>query len=498
MRLLVQTKVDSETRVGLVDDAGRLWEYHREYQRAGGTLVGNIYLGRVVNVEPAIQAAFIDIGENRTAFLHFADLHPAYDRGESVSLLTLNESFPRKRGEGLIQDCLRSGQELVVQVSKDAIGQKGPSVSTFVSLPGRSLVLLSGVARPGVSRKIDAENRESLRQIAEKMPSIPGAGVIIRTAGSGIEEEELVKEVEGLSSEWQQLSQKTEASSAPSKLRSEVDLLRKVSRDLWTSSVTEVIIDDDEKGKQLLADRQRWPHTGDLKMEIYRGKTALFRHRGLENQIDSIYDRNVKLPSGGALVIEETEALVAIDVNSGTDLTASDLENTALQTNLEAAEEVARQIRLRDLGGVIVCDFIDMLEADHKTRLEEAFRECTREDRAKIWYAPLSRFGLLELTRQKLGPSKNRLGRTSCPTCNGRGSVREEHRLAPGLMRELTRGLAEKGTQEAIVTVGEGIFDLLKEGRAEEIGDLEQQTGARIILESGKDWSPECWAIRYR
>ena len=498
MRLLVQTKVDSETRVGLVDDSGRLWEYHREYQRAGGTLVGNIYLGRVVNVEPAIQAAFIDIGENRTAFLHFADLHPAYDRGESVSLLTLNDSFPRKRGEGLIQDCLRSGQELVVQVSKDAIGQKGPSVSTFVSLPGRSLVLLSGVARPGVSRKIDAENRESLRQVAEKMPSIPGAGVIIRTAGSGIEEVDLIKEVEGLSSEWQQLSQNAEAASAPSKLRSEVDLLRKVSRDLWTSSVSEVIIDDDEMGKQLLADRQGWPHTGDLKMEIYRGKTALFRHRGLESQIDSIYDRNVKLPSGGALVIEETEALVAIDVNSGTDLTASDLENTALQTNLEAAEEVARQIRLRDLGGVIVCDFIDMLETDHKSRLEEAFRACTREDRAKIWYAPLSRFGLLELTRQKLGPSKNRLGRTSCPTCNGRGSVREEHRLAPGLMRELTRGLAENDTQEAIVTVGEGIFDLLKEGRAEEIGDLEQQTGARIILESGKDWSPECWAIRYR
>ena len=498
MRLLVQTRVDSETRVGLVDDSGRLWEYHRETERAGGTLVGNIYLGRVVNVEPAIQAAFIDIGESRTAFLHFADLHPAYDAGEPVSLLTFNEAFQRRRGEGLIQDCLRSGQQLVVQVSKDAIGQKGPSVSTYVSLPGRSLVLLSGVARPGVSRKIEADQREPLRQLAGKLPTVPGAGIIVRTAGSGIEENDLTAEVERLSQEWQQLSEQVERSSAPSRLRSEVDLLRKVSRDLWTTSVTEVVIDDEEKGEQLLADRRRWPHDGDLKLEVYRGKSSLFRHRGLESQIDGIYDRNVKLPSGGALVIEETEALVAIDVNSGTDLTASDLENTALQTNLEAAEEVARQIRLRDLGGVIVCDFIDMLEPDHKTRLEEAFREWTREDRAKIWYAPLSRFGLLELTRQKLGPSKNRLGRTSCPTCNGRGTVREEHRLAPGLMRELTRGLAEEGTQEAVVTVGEGIFDLLKESRAEEIGALEQQTGARIILESGKDWSPECWAIRYR
>ncbi|MAJ27884.1 hypothetical protein CBD41_00595 [bacterium TMED181] len=498
MRLLVQTKVDSETRVGLVDDSGKLWEYHRESQRARGTLVGNIYVGRVINIEPAIQAAFVDIGENRTAFLHFSDVHPAYDNGKRVSLLSFQESFPRKRGEGFIQDCLRSGQELVVQVSKDAIGQKGPSVSSYLSLPGRSLVLLSGVQRPGVSRKIEADLREPLRQLAEKLPEIPGAGIIIRTAGSDLKEEELAQEVSELSVEWQQLAKIADQQTAPARLRSEVDLLRKIARDLWTASIQEVVIDDEEKGQQLLVERKKWPCTGELKLDVYRGKSALFRHRGIENQIDGIYDRNVKLPSGGALVIEETEALVAIDVNSGTDLTARNLENTALQTNLEAAVEVARQIRLRDLGGVIVCDFIDMLEAEHRAQLEEAFREWTQEDRAKIWYAPLSRFGLLELTRQKLGPSKNRLGRTSCPTCNGRGTVREEHRLAPGLMKELTRGMAQDGVQEAVVTVAEGIYDRLRVDRAEEIEALEQQAGGRIILESEKDWSPECWAIRYR
>ncbi len=426
MRLLIQTKVNDETRVALLDGIGRLWEYHREYQSAGGSFVGNIYLARVINVEPAIQAAFVDIGESRTAFLHFSDLHPAYDSHKRVQLTSLHDKFSRKRGEGFIQDSLRSGQEIVVQVTKDAIGQKGPTVSTYLSLPGRSLVLLCGAHRPGVSRKIDEEQREPLRTLAEKLPKVPGAGLIVRTAGSGLNEEELNREVEVLSAEWADLSNKAAELSAPVRLRKEIDLLRKVARDLWTSSVDEVVIDDETKGEALLVERLEWPCESKPKMEVYRGKTTLFRHFGLEGQIEGIYERNAKLPSGGALVIEETEALVAIDVNSGTDLSATHLEDTALQTNLEAAEEIARQIRLRDLGGVIVCDFIDMVEDEHQLRLEEVFKEWTSADRAKIWYAPLSRFGLLELTRQKLGPSKNRSGRISCPTCNGRGSVRGE------------------------------------------------------------------------
>ena len=498
MRLLIQTKVEDETKVGLVDSSGQLWEYHRESLSEKGSLVGNIYLGRVINIEPAIQAAFIDLGESRTAFLHFSDLHPAYDDGKKVELKSFLDPFPRKRGDGFIQDCLRVGQEIVVQVTKDAIGQKGPSVSSYLSLPGRSLVLISGVRRPGVSRKIAEGEREALRGLAEQLPQVPGAGFIVRTAGLGLNKEGLEKEVDSLAAEWAELEDSVKGSSAPKRLRVEVDLLKKVARDFWTSRIEDVVIDDEAKAVDLLAERRRWPSDLEPTLEVYRGKTNLFRHRGLEGQIAGIYERNVKLPSGGALVIEETEALVAIDVNSGTDLTANDLENTAIQTNLEAAKEIARQIRLRDLGGVIVCDFIDMLEEDHKSLLEEEFQRSTTEDRAKIWFAPLSRFGLLELTRQKLGPSKNRSGRRSCPTCNGRGSIRGEVNPAPGLFEELARGIAAEGVKEAIVTVAEGVLDQFESQRAEEIGALEERTGTRILLESAKDWSPECWAIRYR
>jgi len=499
MRLIIQTREDSGKAVALTDGSGKLWEYHSEGQHNKPVLLGNIYLGRVLNVEPAIQAAFIDIGERRSAFLHFSDIHPGYDGGSRLAFEAFNDSFPRRRGTGNIQDCVQPGQLMVVQISKDAIGQKGPSVTTYVSVPGRNLVLLGGAQKPGISRRIeDEDERHRLRDLAGQLPVIAGAGVIVRTAGFETNVEELTHEVMTLGETWNLLSTKALNASAPVKLHQEDDLLGKVARDLFLPYIDEILIDDEKQSALLKNELCRWNLQDDFKIDLYRGKTSLFRHRGLQDQIDSIYDRTVRLAGGGAIVIEETEALVAIDVNSGRGMSAVDLEETALTTNLEAASEVARQIRLRDLGGVVVCDFIDMLEESNRDALENHFREATREDRAKIWYAPISRFGLLEITRQRLGPSKNRQGRISCPTCNGRGTVRIEHRVAPGLLRELGRGLAIEGVLEAIVTVEEGVKDRLREIRGDEILTLEEKTGTRIILESGKDWSPECWAIRYR
>ncbi|HIG06444.1 MAG TPA: Rne/Rng family ribonuclease [Planctomycetes bacterium] len=498
MRLLVHSRDRDALSVALIDDDRSLWEYHEEDRETFRSL-GNVYLGRVVNIEPAIQSAFIDIGERRTAFLHVSDLHPAYRGARQVPVDRLGERPVRERGEERIQEILQRGQELLVQVSKESIGQKGPTVTTYIGLPGRSVVLMTGLDRPGISKKIvDDQERDRLRQLADQLPRIPNAGVIIRTAGRIRDLQQLTAEVEVLAASWAKICHSAGEGGGPILLHREADLLLRTARDLASDTIQEVVFDDPWAAEKFLEYSNQWNPGEAPPVRLHRSKSALFLEFGVESQINSLYDRKVALPSGGSLVIDETEALVAIDVNSGSSTSESDLESTALRTNLEAAREIARNLRLRDMGGVVVCDFIDMMEAENRRTLEGSFRELVRNDRAKIWFAKLSRFGLLELTRQRLGPSKDRAGREPCPTCLGRGTVRSARSVASGVIRELRQGIAKASSEEALITVGPPVRELLLGVRREDLDALEIEFGKRIVVNEGQDWSPERWTIQYR
>ena len=502
MRWLVHSQDRDALAVALIDDEGLLWEYHEEDRDTIRTL-GNVYLGRVVNVEAAIQSAFIDIGERRTAFLHISDLHPAYEGASRVPVDQLGERPPRERGEDRIQDILRRGQEVLVQVSKESIGQKGPTVTTLVGLPGRSVVLMTGLDRPGISRKIiDEKERDRLRILADQLPGIPNAGIIVRTAARVLDLDQLTAEVEVLAENWKRICASAQAGGGPVLLHREADLLLRTARDLVSEQVQEVVFDDPWAAENFLEYRSLWNPGEVAPVRLHRSKSPLFMEFGssqcVEQQINSIYDRKVALASGGSLVIDETEALVAIDVNSGSSTSESDLESTALRTNLEAAREIARNLRLRDIGGVVVCDFIDMMEIENRRTVEDEFRGLVRDDRAKIWFAKISRFGLLELTRQRIGPSKDRAGREPCPACLGRGTVRSASSVAIGVIRELRQGIAKSASDEALVTVGQPVRDLLLGARREDLDALELEFGKRIVVLGGQDWSPERWTIQYR
>jgi len=495
--LLVNVIAEEEVRVAVVDD-GELVEYHLE-EVDGRSLLGNIYLGRVVNIEASIQSAFVDLGESRAAFMHVSDLHPAYDRAPEVPIDRLGETPGPETGRAPIQDQLRRGQPLLVQVTKEQIGSKGPTVTTFIGLPGRFLVLMAGMEEPGVSKRVSgAQEREDLRKAAESLQPPDNAGIIVRTAARGVALEEFQRDLEALKRVWEEICDEATAVAAPRLLYQEGDLVERSLRDLFGPDIDEVVVDDagmEERVRGLLGDRQ---DEGSGRVRSHEGKLSIFRRFGVESEIDNIYDRKVALPSGGSLVIEETEALVAIDVNSGSSREETNLEQTALGTNLEAATEIARQLRLRDIGGVVVCDFIDMVDGQNRCQLEEAFVARLGLDRAKAWVSKLSRFGIIELTRQRLRPSKDRLGRETCPLCSGRGTVRSPRSVATAIFRQLRRDLGECEKEEVLVTVADEVLEVLVNRRRDDLTALEQKHGVRIEVRTGYRRGPERYLIQYR
>jgi len=496
-RLLINVLDPDESRVAIVDD-GTLLEYHLE-ETDRRSLLGNVYLARVVNIEPGIQAAFLDIGEQRSAFLHVSDLHPAYTGENGIPWQKLGGKTPRERPKSLLQDLLRKGQTLLVQISKDSIGSKGPSVTTYVALPGRFLVLMLGMGRAGVSRKIDdPEQRDRLRELAASLSGPESAGLIVRTAGADQPRKVLERDLKYLSRVWEDIVRKTGEMRPPALLYRESDLVIRTVRDLYDPEIEEVLVDREAEAEQVREFLGRVMPRHAARVKHYQGTQPLFSRFRVESEIDNIYDRKVPLPSGGSLVIDETEALVAIDVNSGSTRGEKDLERTALRTNLEASTEIARQLRLRDIGGVVVCDFIDMVEAENRRALEQHFREQMRTDRAKTWFSRLSRFGIIELTRQRLRPSKDRVGRETCPLCRGRGSVRNSRSVAAAILRQLRRGLTEGTHQEAVVTVAEDVLDALVNRRRDDLVNLEAEIGKRIVVLPGHDLGTQRFSIDFK
>jgi ribonuclease E len=468
-----------ECRVAVLEE-GKLEEFHSEKADAVSH-VGNIYLGKVVNVEPAIQAAFVDFGLEQAAFLHVSDLHPRYFPGEDGETTEqVGKKVPR-RDRPPIQACLRRGQEIVVQVLKEGVGTKGPTVTSYLSIPGRFLVMMPLMDRVGVSRKVeDEDTRRQMRQILDQLDLPDGFGFVLRTAGMDRNKTELKRDLAYLLRLWKDMEKRWKQGSAPRLLYAESDLLVRALRDMLAGDIERIVVDNEaaltraSKFLKIVA-----PRTA-AGLVHYTGRVPLFHAVGVEPQIRNIHAREVPLPSGGRLVIDETEALVAIDVNSGKSRDAGDSETNAYNTNMEAAEEICRQLRLRDVGGIIINDLIDMRSAKHRREVENRFKDLLKKDRAKSTLETISDFGILEMTRQRMRGSQESLHFSGCPTCRGRGLVQKSESVASDALRELATMLEHSRVWRVEMVVSPRIAGELLSTKRRALNRLERTAGKRI------------------
>jgi ribonuclease E len=447
--------------------------------------VGNIYKGRVTNVEPSIQAAFVDFGLGRNGFLHISDLMPSYfgRRGDDYQ-----ESVGRKmarRDRPPIQRCLRRGDDIIVQIIKEGIGTKGPTLSTYLSIPGRILVMMPGMSKLGVSRKIeDEEERRRLRQILDVLKPPKDCGFIIRTAGVGKTKAEIQKDLNYLTRLWQNISKTMSSEASPVELYTEGDLVTRTVRDVFTADIERIIVDHKDVASRIKDFiKIAMPRTKN-RLELYEEPVPLFHKYGIEREIELMYARTVPLPSGGSLVIDSTEAVVAIDVNSGKFRDHSDAEMTAFKTDMEAADEIPRQLRLRDLGGVIICDFIDLRYERHRRDLEKRLHENLRNDRAKTKMLRMSQFGIIEMTRQRMRPSLKRSIYFDCPHCRGAGLVKTPESMALDVMRRLAIAINDQRVHRIELAVCPEVTFYLQNRKRTAIAGLESHYQKRIIIRS--------------
>ncbi len=478
--MLITTIEDQECRIAILSD-GNLDELYVE-RRSSASHVGSVYKGRITNVEPAIQAAFVDFGLGKNGFLHISDLHPKYfPKGQRN-----DESLGQKRSHRdrpPIQDCLRRGQEVVVQVTKEGIGTKGATLTTYLSLPGRMLVLMPGMTRLGVSRKIEDEQlRAKAKEILNELTIPADMGVIVRTAGIDQNKRQLQRDLNYLKRLWASTKKLIDKSKTPAEIYTESDLVSRTIRDTFDSQIKRIICDTQADAIRVKDFLNVAVPRSRCKVELYTGKEGLFHETGLEDQIEKINRRQVPLPSGGSLVIDQTEALVAIDVNSGRYRSNNNAESTALKMNTEAAREIARQLRLRDLGGVIIIDFIDMYDLEHRRTVERVLKEAMKPDRAKTKLQRISSFGIVEMTRQRLRPSLRDSMHSRCPYCNGAGLIKSEESQALEIMRSIRRLTSKDEITRVEVTVTPEVAERLTNQHRAELNMVESNSGKRIII----------------
>jgi ribonuclease E len=480
--MLITVVEGEESRITVIED-GILEELYLE-RASVERHVGNIYKGRVNNVEPTIQAAFVDIGMPKNGFLHVSDILPS--------------SFPRRKkggGEGdgkghggqrhTIQEIFRPGDEVVVQITKEGIGTKGPSLTTALSIPGRYLVLMPGLGRLGVSRKIEDETtRRQLRDLLGSLHPPQDMGFIVRTAGMGRSKRDLQSDLQYLLRLWKVVQARTQSTKAPAEIFRESDLVMRTLRDVYTSDITTIWIDSEPVYKRVREFMKiAMPrHVGAAK--LYTDKVPLFHKYHVEEAIERIYSRTVPLPKGGSLVIDQTEALVAIDVNSGRFKHGRDAEESAHQLNVMAAKEIARQVRMRDLGGVIIMDFVDMEKAENRRNVEKVLRDAFKGDRARQQMLHISKFGIIEMTRQRVQPSLERSTFMDCPNCKGTGIIKHPESLALEVLRHL-KMLVSRDQMVAIeVTVHPEVADYINNAKRATLARLEADSHKRIHITS--------------
>ena len=483
--MLINTVEGKECRIAIVDK-GVLEELYVE-RVSSASRVGNIYKGRVTNIEPSIQAAFVDFGLAKNGFLHISDVYPELFPGgrkgpESVGKKRAHRERPP------IQECLRRGQEVVVQITKEGIGTKGPTLTTYLSIPGRLLVAMPGMNKLGISRKIeDDQDRAKARDILAELKTPPDMGFIVRTAGLGRSIRDFNRDLSYLQRLWKAVKKRIKEAKAPAEIYQESDLVTRTIRDVYNTDIDRVICDNEavaRKVREFL--NVAMPRTKHV-IELYVGREGLFHAYGLESEIERIYSRRVELASGGSLVIDQTEALVAIDINSGRFREHSDAETNALKINQEAAKEIVRQLRLRDLGGVIVIDFIDLRDEKNRRAVERTLREHMRGDRAKTKVLKMSSFGIVEMTRQRVRPSlKHSLFRT-CSHCEGAGLIKSEESQALLVLRTLQRATAKEQVASVEILVTPVVAHHLANNQRRELADLEQQTGKKIVIRADAD-----------
>lgn len=478
--MLINVSEGEECRIALLDN-GKLEELYME-RTSSTSHVGNIYKGRVTNVEASIQAAFVDFGLGRNGFLHISDVMPSYFGGGREEV---HESVGRKmarRDRPPIQRCLRRGDEIIVQIIKEGIGTKGPTLSTYLSIPGRILVMMPGMGKMGVSRKIeDEEERRRLRQILDGLKPPRDVGFIIRTAGVGKTKAEIERDLKYLTRLWENIEKKA-ASSAPIELYTEGDLVTRTVRDVFTTEIDRLIVDNKEVARKIKEFfKIAMPRTRN-KVDLYEEGVPLFHKYGIEREIEQMYSRHVPLPSGGSLVIDSTEAIVAIDVNSGKFREHSDAETTAFKTDMEAADEIPRQLKLRDLGGVIICDFIDLRYERHRRDVEKRLHDNFRKDRAKTKVLRMSQFGIIELTRQRMRPSLKRSIYFDCPHCKGSGLVKTPESMSLDVMRRLAIAAHDQRVARIELSVCSEVAFYLQNKKRAQLAQLESHSQKRIVL----------------
>jgi ribonuclease E len=425
-RMLINSVHSEECRIAITDD-GVLSELETE-SISGAKLKGNVYKAKVSRIEPSLQAAFIDIGTQRNGFLQINDIHPSY----------FNQKPKSSNGKMLIQDVLEPDQDLIVQVVKEERELKGATLTTYLSLPGRYVVLMPGSDRGGVSRKIsDSEQRRRLRNLSKDLEIPTGIGIIIRTAGLDRSQSELSRDLALQLKLWESILQSAQTAPSPSVLYRESDLATRVIRDYFTPEVREIVADNPETYSRVKEFVGQVMPRYRSRVKLYEGKEPIFSHFHIEEQVTSTLQSEVQLKGGGAIVIDAIEALVAIDVNSGKATTGESIEETAFQTNLDAADEIARQLRLRDLGGLVVIDFIDMMDKRHKNAVEQRVREAVKLDKARIEVGRLSKFGLLEMSRQRLRGSLSSQTHHKCAHCRGSGQLKKPELVALEALRKI-------------------------------------------------------------
>jgi ribonuclease E len=553
--MLVNVSQPEECRIAIIED-GVLEELYIE-RASQESFVGNIYKGRIVNLEPSIQAAFVDFGVGRNGFLHISDVEPQYFRqggfdpgepmgGGRIAEFDMGDDEPPRgndegnggdggegndrgndrgsddrgdrgrpdggRGDGgrgrgryrrpprggrprikpPIQEIFRRGDEVLVQVIKEGIGTKGPTLSTYISIPGRYLVLMPALGRVGVSRKIeDDQQRRVLRDIMLELNPPKGLGFIVRTAGQDRTRKELSRDMAYLLRLWKVIVRRLRKESGPGGIYEESDMIIRTIRDIFTQDIDAIYIDNAEayeRAKEFL--QLVMPRHVD-RLHHYEGREPLFHKYKLENEIAQIYQRKVPLRGGGSIVIDQTEALVAIDVNSGSFRHQNDAEETAYQLNLSAAKEIARQLRLRDLGGVIVNDFIDMRRERHRRNLERALRDAMKRDRARTKILRTSPFGLIEMTRQRIRPSLKRSVYGDCPCCGGRGVTKTPESMAIEVVRMLALASHQPKISRVTVRVNDEVATYLNNKKRRDIMYLEDEAKMQVLINGSEGLFPE-------
>ena len=472
--MLINAVDPEECRIAVLDD-GVLQELYVE-RASTGNYVGNIYKGRVTNIEPSIQAAFVDYGHIKNGFLHISDVVPSY--------------FPEgaKRSGTMkppIQTVLKRGQEVIVQVTKEGIGTKGATLSTYLSIAGRFLVLMPGLDRIGVSRKIDDDDeRHKLRTALEDLERPKNMGIIIRTAGLGIPKTELRRDLRYLMRVWKLVSDQIRVAKCPAEIYRESDLAVRTVRDIFTTDVQKIYIDDVEAAARVREFLQAAMPRYVKCVAEYDDKIPLFHKHGIEEELEKIYIRTVPLACGGHLVIDQTEALVAIDVNSGKFRSINNPEESAYRLNLEAAKEIVRQLRLRDLGGVIVMDFVDMRSEKHRRGVEDVLRQELKRDRARSRFLRTSRFGLIEMTRQRMRASLERSSFMDCPHCAGSGLIKTPESMSLDVMRQLSLAASQDNIRQIEVTVHPRVGHYINNRKRRTLVTIEERTDKQIMVVS--------------